>query len=370
MSQIDLFKEDVDPIHLDRKDNKMTSKVDTDQFTDKVEKAFDYEFEGQSSFRPIQKPEAIPENFDIGLIVGSSGSGKSTLLSDFGGEQSVKWRNDKAIVSHFESPQNAIDYLSGVGLNSIPTWCKPYNVLSTGEKFRAGIARKLEQNVDVIDEFTSVVDRQTAKAASVALRKLFARRDDLSNLVLAGCHKDVVRWLQPDWVIDTDQKMLYFKGQYLQQPQVEVNIFRCSYEAWAMFADHHYLDKSINKAARCFLATWNGEPVGFSSALSMPNPYIESAWREHRTVVLPDYQGMGIGSRLSNTTAEIFLEDGNRYFSRTAHPKFGEYRERSDKWEATSKNQVKRTDVDNDDTFKDWVVDNERICYSHEYVGE
>jgi ABC-type ATPase with predicted acetyltransferase domain len=53
-------------------------------------------------------------------------------------------------------------------LNSVPSWYKPYQVLSNGEKFRADLARKLKSNT-VIDEFTSVVDRTVAKAASVSL---------------------------------------------------------------------------------------------------------------------------------------------------------------------------------------------------------
>lgn len=350
---------------LNKKDRFLKSNVEQDDYTDKVSKAFDYEFNGESQFKPWKKPE-INEDFDIGVIVGSSGSGKSTLLREFGEEKEVEWDNDRAIVSHFDSPQDAIDKLSAVGLNSIPTWCKPFNVLSTGEKFRANLARKLEDGV-IIDEFTSVVDRNVAKSASVALSK-FTERNDTGNIVLATCHRDVLEWLEPDWVIDTDEGSLY-KGWYLQRPEIQLRIFRCSYEAWSMFKEHHYLDTSINKASRCYLATWNDYPVGFASSIRFPNGNIENGWREHRTVVLPDFQGMGIGKSLSNSVADLFIEDDCRYFSRTAHPKFGEYREKSDKWKATSKNKTKRTDVNNENTYKNWIVDNERVCYSHEYIG-
>ena len=54
---------------------------------------------------------------------------------------------------------------SGVGFNTIPSWMKPYAVLSTGEKFRVELARHLVEGGEliVVDEFTSVVDRQVAQ---------------------------------------------------------------------------------------------------------------------------------------------------------------------------------------------------------------
>jgi ABC-type ATPase with predicted acetyltransferase domain len=114
---------------------------------------------------------------------------------------------DKAIVSHFNNPEDAIDKLSAVGLNSVPSWYKPYHVLSTGEKFRADLARKLRDGA-VIDEFTSVVDRNVAKAASVAMSK-HIKRTGLSNIVIVTCHRDILDWLEPDWVIDTDTGHMY-----------------------------------------------------------------------------------------------------------------------------------------------------------------
>jgi ABC-type ATPase with predicted acetyltransferase domain len=92
--------------------------------------------------------------------------------------------------------------MGAVGLNTIPSWYKPYQVLSNGEKFRADVARKLKSNA-VIDEFTSVVDRNVAKAASVSLSR-YIKNNDIENIVLSTCHRDILEWLEPDWVIDTD----------------------------------------------------------------------------------------------------------------------------------------------------------------------
>ena len=49
----------------------------------------------------------------------------------------------KALVSHFGSAEEASELLSAAGLMSIPEWVKPYNVLSTGQKFSADLARSI-----------------------------------------------------------------------------------------------------------------------------------------------------------------------------------------------------------------------------------
>lgn len=180
----------------------LTSSVLRDEYIIASEIAFDCLFDGTSKFYPWLIPESLPKNFKIGVIVGSSGSGKSTMLKEFGVEENPIWGSNKSIISHFETPEDGMDKLSSVGLNSVPSWYKPYNVLSNGEKFRADLARKIKSNV-VIDEYTSVVDRNVAKAASVSLSR-YIKNNNIQNVVLSTCHRDILDWLEPDWVIDTD----------------------------------------------------------------------------------------------------------------------------------------------------------------------
>ena len=187
---------------LQKNTTPLSVKVDADKFISATETAFDCRFNGTSTFFPWKLPTKLPKSFKLGVIVGSSGSGKSTLLKHFGTEETPIWAPNKAVVSHFETPNDAINKLSSVGFNSIPSWYKPYHVLSNGEKFRADLARKIKSN-SVIDEYTSVVDRNVAKAASTALSR-YIKNNDLHNIVISTCHHDVVNWLQPDWVIDTD----------------------------------------------------------------------------------------------------------------------------------------------------------------------
>lgn len=187
---------------LVRESEPLISSVEKDDFIRASEKAFDCAFDGISRFYPWKLPTNIPKKFKLGVIVGSSGSGKSTLLKKFGIEENPTWDPNKSIVSHFDNPDEAINKLGSVGLNTIPSWYKPYHVLSNGEKFRADLSRKLKSGA-VIDEYTSVVDRTVAKAASISLSR-YIKENDLENVVISTCHQDILDWLEPDWVIDTD----------------------------------------------------------------------------------------------------------------------------------------------------------------------
>lgn len=352
---------------LERDDKPLVSNAIRDEFIIASEKAFDCAFDGTSRFYPWKLPQGIPKDFKLGVIVGSSGSGKSTLLKKFGLEEKLTWFPAKAIISHFETPDAAINKLGSVGLNSVPSWYKPYHILSNGEKFRADVARKIRSGA-VIDEFTSVVDRTVAKAASVSLAR-YIKNNDIHNVVLSTCHRDILEWLEPDWVIDTDTGE-FTQGFFFRRPEIRIDIYRTSYDSWRMFKEHHYLDGNINKSARCYLAIWEGKVVGFSSAITMPNGYIQNAWREHRTVIFPDYQGMGLGVRVSDMIGEIHLSEGHRYYSRTSHPRMIMYREKSPLWKTTSKHKKLRTDIKNENVYNNFFADNKRVCGSFEYIGK
>lgn len=346
----------------------LSCEVLVDSTVKELSAAFDYEFTGKSSFSPPILPD-IPSPFAIGLIVGPSGTGKSTALKRFGYESPVSWEPHLAICSHFKDALDAQERLSAVGFNSIPSWMRPYHVLSTGEKFRADIARRLG-NGAVIDEFTSVVDRNVAKSCAYSIRR-YADKSGLKNMVFASCHYDIIEWLRPDWVFDTSTNRMVGRGCE-RRPQVTLEVLPCTHRAWKIFRHHHYLDGNINKAARCWIAAWNETPVGFAAALPFPNGNLKNAWRGHRTVVLPDYQGLGFGVRISDAVAMMFLSEGCRYFSKTAHPRMGEYRNKSPLWEPTTKNERTREDYSTGRCTleKDYKMKHaHRLCYSHEFKG-
>lgn len=349
--------------------NTISTTVKTDSITQTISKIFDYEFNGTTTF--TQHTITIDRPFNVGLIVGASGSGKSILLKRFGAEESPKWVADRAVASHFLHPQKAQNALMGVGFNSIPSWLKPYHVLSNGEKYRADLARRLK-NGAVVDEFTSVVDRNVAKSCANAVRR-YIDAENMHSVVFASCHFDIVEWLRPDWVYNTDNRELSWG--LLQRPPIQLKIYEGSNRHWEMFKHHHYLTHNMHRAARCFVAVWEDTLVGFASTLNMPSGNLKNAYRGSRTVVLPDFQGLGIGARLSDAVAQIHIDEGKRFFSRTAHPRLGQYRESSPLWRPTSKNRKLRTDMEtgkahNSPSIGHYIYDTTRICFSHEYIGD
>src|SRR5690606_13579315 len=112
--------------------------------------------------------EAKPWN--IGLIVGPSGCGKSTIARELFATQLVDgfdWPADQCLCDGFPqslSIKEITELLSSVGFSSPPSWLRPFRCLSNGEQFRATLARAIAECSDlfVMDEFTSVVDRQVA----------------------------------------------------------------------------------------------------------------------------------------------------------------------------------------------------------------
>jgi energy-coupling factor transporter ATP-binding protein EcfA2 len=210
--------------------------------------------------------------WQIGLIYGPSGSGKSTVArSLFGGETKVDWRPRTGLIDNFPAGMGVeqIAAICGaVGLNTIPCWLRPHEVLSNGEKFRADMARLLAEAPDgstvLVDEFTSVVDRQVAQVASHALQKAVRKRPGL-RFVAVSCHHDIIDWLQPDWTLDMGSGGKFDWGSLRRRPELQCTIARVDRSAWSRFARYHYLTAELANAAQCFgrwAATADGGPPG------------------------------------------------------------------------------------------------------------
>ncbi|MFN5291280.1 MAG: ABC transporter ATP-binding protein [Planctomycetia bacterium] len=278
--------------------------------------------------------------WNIGLIWGASGSGKSTLARALWPEEFARervWDPAKSILDAFPHGMSILDItalLNSVGFSSAPAWLRPMGKLSTGQQFRVELALALAQKIQspegplVFDEFTSVVDRTVAQIGSAALAKIVRQRK--LQFVAVTCHHDVLDWLQPDWTYQPDEQR--FEWRCLRhRPDIQLQIFRVRSSAWRLFAGHHYLSHSIAASAVCFQANWKNRPVAFSAWL----PFVGKGpptRREHRTVCLPDFQGVGIGQALSNTVASLWRSQGFRAISTTTHPGLIASRMRSKDW--------------------------------------
>ena len=203
---------------LERKKTPLITTVPTDEFTDMVEANFDYDFTGESKFYPYACPSQVNDTLDFNILVitGASGKGKSTFLKEFKGYKTnaKSYNSSKAIVSNFSTPTEASEKLSAVGLNSMPVWCRPRNVLSVGEGFRADLALNID-DYTIFDEFTSTIDRNVAKSTCNSIQK-YIRNKNITNVVFCSCHKDYIPFLKPDYVIDLDlEKMFDCRGNCL-----------------------------------------------------------------------------------------------------------------------------------------------------------
>ena len=242
------------------------------------------------------------------------------------------------------------ELLSSVGFSSPPAWMRPFHVLSTGQQFRVTLARLLAEAMGgsatgpgstavatrppiVFDEYTSVVDRTVAQIGSAAVAKVIRRRKKNLQFVAVTCHEDVEEWLQPDWVYRPAENK--FSWRSLQRrPDITLKLFRCHQSAWPLFAPHHYLSTKLALGAICFLATWKKRPVDFSAWMAWfgAGPPMR---REHRTVTLPDFQGVGIGNAVSATIAAMWKGLGIKATSTTTHPAMIAARNRSPLWRMT-----------------------------------
>jgi len=159
------------------------------------------EFQGQ--FDP-------PPDWQIGAIVGNSGTGKTTIAKELFPDSYItkfKYDRNKSVVDCMPegvTVKEIAQVFNSVGFSSPPSWLKPYEVLSNGQKMRTDLARALLLNKDLIvfDEFTSVVDRNVAQIGSLAVQK--AIRKTKRRFIAVTCHFDVLPWLMPDWVFDAN----------------------------------------------------------------------------------------------------------------------------------------------------------------------
>ena len=300
-------------------------------------------------------------DWSIGVIAGPSGSGKTSLGAQLWGGGHIyrgdDWPKDKPIVDAI-SPDgdfNAVTAaLSSAGLGDVPVWLRPYHVLSMGQRFRADLARIIAEAPDrvVFDEFTSVVDRQIAQVGAGAFAKSWKRTG--KKAVLLTCHYDVLDWLEPDWVFDTATRE--FRGregvQQYKRPRFDLEVRMGGWDLWPFFKPHHYLDIPNMVGAKCYVGFINGEPavhlgVGTKN-FAYKNPRgrgtkqaVEA--RASRLVVLPEWQGAGVGMKFLNHVAQLQYDGlgvlpGRRMTTQfqTSHPQLCAAMRRSKAWRQVS----------------------------------
>jgi ABC-type uncharacterized transport system YnjBCD ATPase subunit/GNAT superfamily N-acetyltransferase len=280
------------------------------------------------------------DDWQIGLIVGPSGSGKSTIARELFKEKyhvDFDW-GDAAVIDDC-SPNESIHAVaaafSSVGFNTIPAWMRTFGQLSNGEKFRVDLARRLLEIPDliVVDEFTSVVDRQVAKIGSHAVQKHIRKTN--KKFVAISCHDDVIDWLQPDWVLSLPT--MDFRRRLLRQrPTIPVEIRKVDRSYWSQFAPFHYLTADAHPAATFFCLFVDARPACIAVILHFPHPRRNDIKRVSRLVTLPDFQGLGLAFVLVEKLGAMFKDLGYELRTYPSHPTLARNFSKNILWQQTT----------------------------------
>jgi len=402
------------------------SKVYSDCSTESLDALFDLPFRGVS-FTPVPHIPSREEigPFRLGVICGPSGSSKTVIAKYyFNGPTPVEWNTEKTIFQHFNA-KTAKKVLSTVCLSE-HVWDRKFDELSRGEKESANVARLLNAPGSVFDEFGSNLDPVTRRKVccqiseyyhSIPVPKPSSSTPSLI-VVTCACRPDLYSGaLKPDWLLDTRTLTFYkfyqghedltSRGKPLSHVQTMEDQLKSPFSGaelnltlrpsdgslWKpLFASHHYKSASLSRRSQSFLLETSEKatfpiPVGIVAVIPQTGSFIGSghrksenvtsnvskAFRAHRTVVLPQWQGMGLGSRLSDAAGEIFVRQGYRYFGQTVHPRFGMYRDRSPLWISLPWNHsIQKYKCESWSQLRTQThirLRRPRIIFAHEYVG-
>ena len=131
------------------------------------------------------------------------------------------------------------------------------------------------------------------------------RKKPGKRFVAVSCHSDIIEWLEPDWVFHTEGYQLV-RGR-LRRPELTVDVYAGSYRDYPLFAKNHYLNRPIPRNALVYLGVLEVEGrrriVALDSYHSCPG--VRGVWIGGQGVVLPEFQGLGIGMRFFEAAAEL-----------------------------------------------------------------
>ena len=228
----------------------LTSEVRLDAATTAASAAFEADFEGRQDFHLTHLPlKKLPPDWRVGLLLGPSGSGKSTQLRalqemfgqahstlEWGGEgreAAGDWPVGPAAASLGGGAAGLLRELGGDALADA-AGTRPFNQLSLGQRTLLALARLCVSNpcsqfgeadatIYTADEFTSWLDRESARSASAAMGRIWRQRSS-GRLVCATVHADVLRELRPCWVFDLSTKELLTNFEWQPRPSLSPSL--------------------------------------------------------------------------------------------------------------------------------------------------
>ena len=240
-----------------------------------------------------------PEFQSVLYITGESGSGKSTILNEFYEETKVSFDENKPIFSLIDN--EPMKWLSFVGLGDAVLYVTPFKYLSDSQQKRFIILKMiLENDIIVVDEFLSTLDRKTAKSVAFTFQKLIRKLNKRAVVVTA--HDDLTEYLMPNVKIQGRafpsefETTRYIEGEFPNPFQkVEFEYVDKDYYRNLSLGELHYRGKYTGGTKEYLIAKFNNETIG---VLVSTNLIGREGRRISRVVVHPSYRGCGIGKAI------------------------------------------------------------------------
>lgn len=129
------------------------------------------------------------------------------------------------------------------------------------------------------------------------------------------------------------------------------------------------MNTAINRGADCFIGYIDNNPVCFFSVIHFPHPKVDNFKKGHRLVVLPDYQGLGIGHKFCTAIADMYKRKGFRFVITSSTKALFYQRQRDVRWAVTRFGRVSEGTSKALLHGKNNNTSRNKLTYSYEYIG-
>lgn len=126
------------------------------------------------------------------------------------------------------------------------------------------------------------------------------------------------------------------------------------------------MNNDLNISSHCYIGYIGNKPVCFFAVIHHMHNRIRNFKRGHRLVVLPDYQGLGIGHKFSSYIADKYVRDGYRFIITSSTKSLYKQRLVDKRWIITRKGRG-NTHLGKESLRITSV--NNKLSFSYEYIG-